>query len=226
MVYSRTILERYESSSSVLPDRMRRTPGMVLPKPLISSSLAARILTAGVKFSPVSSILEITLIRNSMMVSPSLVSCLMRRAMSKWRICFSVTLGFLSSLSGLSVFAGLGSDLGRGRTDAYLGMADSGMRRPNMASHSADLMRWLTVASRVLPCRVSTRNWATISPSPVRRCMVASMVIRSIIINRTGVSRGELGEFGGNLRGFWAQGDVGGEFSAGAQGAQRGAVLV
>jgi len=145
LVYSRTILERYESSSSVLPDRMRRTPGIVLPKPLIRSSLAARMRTAGVKFSPVSSILEITLIRNSMMVSPSLVSCLMRRAMSKCRICFSVTLGFLSSLSslsGLSVFAGLGSDLGRGRTDAYLGIADSGMSRPNMASHSADLMRW------------------------------------------------------------------------------------
>ena len=114
MVYSRTILERYESSSSVLPDRMRRTPGIVPPKPLTSSSRAARILTAGVKFSPVSSILEITLIRNSMIVSPSLVSCLMRRAMSKCRICFSVTFGFLPGLSALSVFAGLVSDLGVG----------------------------------------------------------------------------------------------------------------
>ena len=84
-----------------------------------------------------------------MMVSPSLVSCLMRRAMSKCRICFSVTLGFLSSLSGFAVFDGLVSDLGRGRMVADLGMADSGMRRPNAVSHSADLRRWLTVASRV-----------------------------------------------------------------------------
>ena len=33
--------------------------------------------------------------------------------------------------------------------EADLGMADSGMRRPNAVSHSADLRRWLTVASRV-----------------------------------------------------------------------------
>ena len=41
--------------------------------------------------------------------------------------------------------------------------------------------------------------------------MVASMVIRSIIVNRTGVSRGDLGEFGGNLQAIFKRKGVLGE---------------
>ena len=39
-----------------------------------------------------------------------------------------------------------------------------------------------------------------ISPSLVRRCMVASMVMRSIIVDRTGVSRGKMGKSAGNFQ--------------------------
>ena len=53
--------------------------------------------------------------------------------------------------------------------------------------------------------------------------MVASIVIRSIIDNRTGVSRGKLGNLGGFCGDFWRKDVFGGEFNAEAQGAQRDA---